>query len=65
LIGQAIHHAAEVAAHALPSVAGAVEWIITATGSGIVGLLIGAALIPVSGFVLAPAWKTLTGLRKT
>jgi predicted DNA repair protein MutK len=65
LIGQAIHHAAEVAAHALPSVAGAVEWIVTATGSGIVGLLIGAALIPVSGFVLAPAWKTLTGLRKT
>ena len=38
---------------------GAVEWIVTAAGAGIVGLVIGAALIPLIGFVLAPAWKAL------
>jgi uncharacterized protein len=62
-IAEAIHHAAEVASHALPPVAGAVEWMVTATGSGIVGLLVGAALIPVTGFILAPAWKTLRAPR--
>lgn len=63
-IGQAIHHAAEVASHAVPRIAGVAEWMVTATGSGIVGLLVGAALIPVTGFILAPAWKSLTGLRE-
>jgi predicted DNA repair protein MutK len=61
LLGEWIHHAAEVAAHALPPLSGAVAWIVTAAGSGLVGLLIGAALIPITGFVLAPAWKALTG----
>ena len=51
-----IYPAAEAAAHAVPSAAGAVEWTFTATGSGLVGLLIGAAAIPVIGFALAPAW---------
>jgi predicted DNA repair protein MutK len=58
-IGLAIHAAAEAAAHALPPVAGAAEWIVTAAGSGVVGSLIGAALIPVVGFAFAPAWKLL------
>jgi predicted DNA repair protein MutK len=61
-LGQAIHRAAEVAADALP-VSGLVEWVVTAGGSGVVGLLVGLALIPVAGFVLAPAWKAVTGLR--
>ena len=58
-IGRLIHAAAEVAAHAFPRIAGAVEWIVTAAGSGIVGLLIGVALIPVIEFVFAPAWRLL------
>jgi uncharacterized protein len=58
-IGHTIHVAAEAAAHALPQVAGTVEWIVTAAGSGIVGLVIGAALIPVTGFVVAPTWALL------
>ncbi len=62
-IGHAIHHAAEVAGHGLAPVAGAAEWIVTAAGSGLVGLLVGAALIPLTGLVLAPAWKFVTGLR--
>jgi predicted DNA repair protein MutK len=61
-LGQAIHRAAEVAGDALP-VSGLVEWVVTAAGSGVVGLLVGLALIPVAGFVLAPAWKAVTGLR--
>jgi len=63
---ETIHKAAIAAAHALPAVGGAAEWIVTAAGSGMVGLLIGAALIPVIGFAVAPGWKLLRGkLRRT
>jgi uncharacterized protein len=58
-IGSAVHAAAEAAAHALPSAAGALEWIVEAAISGILGLLIGAATIPAVGFAIAPAWKGL------
>lgn len=60
-IGHTIHIAAETAAHALPLAAGAVEWIIAAVGSGLVGLVVGAVLIPVVGLLVAPAWKQVTG----
>nr|WP_246736213.1 DUF808 domain-containing protein [Enterovirga sp. DB1703] len=60
-IGHAIHHAAEVAGAALPAAAGAVAWLVTAAGSGIVGLVVGAALIPVASFMVAPAWRILSG----
>lgn len=62
-LGHAIHDAAEAAAHALPPAAGALEWAVTAAGSGLVGLVVGAVLIPVVGHVLAPGWKWLKGLR--
>ncbi len=58
-----IHDAAVAAAGALPAAAAAVEWTVTAAGSGLVGLAVGAAIIPLAGFVLAPAWKQLSGLR--
>ena len=58
-IGAAIHHVAEAAAHALPAIAGAVEWIVAAAGAGIVGLAIGAVLIPVMEFAVAPAWRSV------
>jgi predicted DNA repair protein MutK len=61
-IGRAIHHAAEAAAYAAPGVAGAVEWIVSAAGAGLFGLVLGAALIPLSGYVIAPGWKALKGL---
>jgi predicted DNA repair protein MutK len=60
--GQAINSAAEAAAHALPSAAGVVKWIVAAVLSGVVGLSIGAASIPVIGFGFAPAWKLLKGI---
>ena len=58
-IDRAIDTAAEAAAHAMPSIAGAAEWTVTAVGSGVVGLLIGGMLIPVTGYGFAPAWKLL------
>jgi predicted DNA repair protein MutK len=58
-IGQAMNSAAEAASHLLPSAAGPIKWIIVAFLSGIVGLVIGSALIPIIGFAIAPAWKLL------
>ena len=58
-VGRTVHAAAEAAAHALPAAAGALEWIVEAAISGIIGLLIGAASIPIVGYAVAPAWKQL------
>jgi predicted DNA repair protein MutK len=61
-----IHHtieaASEAAGHALPLIAGAAEWIVSALLSGVVGLLIGAAAIPLIGVVIAPAWRLVKGV---
>ena len=61
-IGHAVHAATQAAAHALPPAAGVLEWIAHAAISGVIGLLIGAACIPVIGLAVAPAWKCLKGL---
>jgi predicted DNA repair protein MutK len=58
-IEHAVKAAAEAAAHAVPPVAAIVEWVVEAAISGVIGLLIGAASIPVVGFVIAPAWKAV------
>ena len=42
-----VHHMAESAAHALPAVAGAVEWVVAAFFSGVFGLILGAAIAAV------------------
>lgn len=42
----ALHHAAEAAGHAAPF-GGVVEWLVIAAGSGIVGLLVGGALVAI------------------
>lgn len=56
-LGHAIHSAAEAVGHAAPVLGGLVEWLVGAIGSGLVGLALGAATIPVVGSVLAPVWK--------
>lgn len=53
-IGHAIHGASHAAAHALPALGGFVGWLVEAAGAGVVGLAVGAAAIPVVGYVLAP-----------
>ena len=62
-IGHAVKAAAEAAAHAVPPVAGILEWAVEAAISGLIGLLVGAASIPLAGFVFAPAWKLLQRFR--
>ena len=51
-----IHGIAVAAGHAVPSMSGAVEWIVTAGLDGVIGLLLGLLLIPVVKFVIEPAW---------
>jgi predicted DNA repair protein MutK len=53
----AIHDAARTIGQTLPQIGGAAEWIVGAAGAGFVGLLTGAALIPLAGRVLAPIWR--------
>jgi uncharacterized protein len=60
-LGHAVHAAAEAAAHAVSVAPGAAAWAVTAAASGAFGLLVGAALIPLTEFVLAPALKRLRG----
>jgi uncharacterized protein len=60
--GHVIHTAAEAAGRAMPAITGAVEWIVTAAGSGVVGLVVGGALIPIVGYMIAPAWKAVRRL---
>ena len=58
-VGDALHAMAEAAGHAVPPAASVAEWVVTAAGFGTVGLVIGAACIPLAGFIVAPAWRLL------
>jgi predicted DNA repair protein MutK len=42
-----IHHSAEAAAHGVPFAPGFAGWVATATGSGIVGLIVGGLIVAV------------------
>jgi uncharacterized protein len=58
-----ISHAIDATAHAVaqlfPGASGIIEWLVMAAGSGAIGLLLGAILIPVVGHVVAPTWRLL------
>jgi predicted DNA repair protein MutK len=58
-IGHAIHAASDAVAGAVPVVAGAAGWLTGAAASGVFGLAIGAAIIPVVQFTLVPAVRVL------
>ena len=60
-LAHALHDAAAAAARALPAAGAAIEWTVTAAASGVVGLLVGAALIPFVEHVAAPLWQRLRG----
>ena len=57
--GHVLHDAAAVAAGILPALGGAIAWLVTAVGSAVVGLLVGAALIPVVEHGIAPLARRL------
>jgi len=61
-IGHAVKSAAEAVAHAFPALAAILEWAAEAAISGVIGLAVGAASIPVVGFAVAPAWARLKRL---
>ena len=63
-IEHVIAAAAALAAKAVPAVAAAITWIVTAAGAGVVGLVLGAALMPAATYVIAPAWGRLRGATK-
>ncbi|HYE52263.1 MAG TPA: DUF808 domain-containing protein [Azospirillaceae bacterium] len=58
-LGHLIHDWAAAAGHALPAAAGAVAWFVTAALSGVVGLVLGAILIPIVHKGIAPAWAKI------
>ncbi|MBP8232947.1 DUF808 domain-containing protein [Rhizorhabdus sp.] len=51
-----IHHAAEAAGAIMPAIGGALQWIVTAVGSGVVGFAVGA--------ILAGVVHAIGGMRK-
>ncbi|HEY0917828.1 DUF808 domain-containing protein [Devosia sp.] len=57
-----IHDAAIAVAGALPAAAGFVIWLVESAAYGIVGLAVGAALIPLVGRVASPAWRAVRRL---
>jgi predicted DNA repair protein MutK len=60
-----IHSIAVAIGGAVPEhLSGAVEWICTATGAGLIGLAVGAIMIPLVETVVAPAWNSLKSLRR-
>lgn len=59
-------HVIEAAAHwaevTFPIIAGFAGWFATAFVDFFAGLILGALLIPVAGYVIAPAWKAIKGV---
>jgi len=53
-VAHAIHDGAEAAAHAVPAIGGLAGWAVSAAASGVVGLLVGAVLIPAVEYILLP-----------
>jgi hypothetical protein len=65
-LGHAVHDIAAAAAHAVPILNGAVEWLVTAAASGLFGLILGAVLIPLVQYGAVPLARALrSGSRKT
>jgi uncharacterized protein len=62
-IARTIHHAGEVATESVSVLRSVVKGLVVAAGSGIAGLAVGAVVIPITRFVLAPAWKQLARIR--
>ena len=61
-IGHVIHHSSEVAAHSVPTISSVLAWAVESAGYGLVGLAIGAVLIPIAEYGISPAWNTIKGL---
>ena len=54
-----IEAAAHWAEHSFPAIAAFAGWLATAMVDFVFGLALGAAMIPVAGYLIAPAWKVI------
>ncbi len=63
-IGHLIHDLAQAVAEPLSSNQGLVAWLVTATGHGIFGLIVGLLMIPLVSRLLVPSWKALASLAR-
>lgn len=52
----AIHHLADLASLAVPAASGMVAWAVTALFDGIIGVILGMALVPLVTKVIMPVW---------
>ena len=61
-----IHHGVESAARVVaalaPAIGAVLEWVTVAAISGVIGLLVGGALLPIVEFAVSPAWKRAKAL---
>ncbi len=57
-----IEGAAHWAEHTFPAIAAFAGWLATAAVDFVFGLLLGAILIPIAGYVIAPAWRAIKGV---
>ena len=57
-----IEAAAHWAEHTFPAIAAFAGWFATAFVDFFIGLILGALLIPVAGYVIAPVWKAIKPL---
>jgi predicted DNA repair protein MutK len=60
-----VHHVAEAVAHAVPGIEAAAEWIASAAVSGVLGLMLGAMLIPLAHYLLGPLLALMSGHART
>ncbi len=60
----ALHHLAEAIGHAVPAIEGAIVWLVEAAGAGVVGLLLGAAVIPVVERIAKPLLGRFRGAKE-
>jgi hypothetical protein len=56
-----IHHIAELAAHGFAGMQTVIQWLTTAALDGVLGLVLGAVLIPVGTKVITPIWQAVFG----
>ncbi|MHA6266904.1 DUF808 domain-containing protein [uncultured Aliiroseovarius sp.] len=56
---EVIHDIAVAAAQAVPSMPGFIEWAVTATLDGVVGLALGVLIIPLATRVIGPVWQSV------
>jgi predicted DNA repair protein MutK len=62
--GHLIEAVADAAAHAAPVLPGAVHWVVSAAGAGLVGLAVGFALIPLVGRIFGPLFRAYRRWRR-